>query len=69
MRQREHTTTGVDGYPFDTYPELDGFLPEAERVANFRYPDKSIKDYNNKWSRCFLAAMNGILAKENLRIL
>ena len=63
--QREHTTSG----DIDHYPEIDCYISEATRIANYKYPDNSITAYNEKWSLSYVEAMNAILHKLGLRVL
>lgn len=65
MKQRHHITVG----DIDHYPEIDVFIPEAERIVKGQFQDKSIIGYNQKVTVAFVKTMNSLLVKENLRIL
>ena len=68
--QRKHKKSGgIDAYMggIDIYPEIDCFIPEAVRIANAKYPEKSAQRYNNKWSITFHRAMDKMLKKAGLR--
>ncbi|RLD61361.1 MAG: hypothetical protein DRI95_14285 [Bacteroidetes bacterium] len=65
MKQREHIKVG----DIDHYPEIDIFIPEAERLVKGQFQDKSIIGYAQKVNVAFIKTMNSLLAKENLRVL
>jgi hypothetical protein len=65
MKRRDFINIGE----IDKYPEIDGFIPEAERVAKLKFPDKSIPGHDQKVSLAFINAMNAILVKNGLRVL
>lgn len=66
MKYKQRTHSRVGGV--DKYPEIDKFVPGAERTANELHPDRSAPGYIKNWTDCFCSAMNSILIKEGLRV-
>ena len=52
--------------PIDHYPEIDCFIPEAERVADQK---AKLVGSDKEWNFWFMSAMDDELSKMGLRVL
>ena len=52
--------------PIDHYPEIDEFIPEAERIADQK---AKLVNSNEKWNFWFMSAMDDALSRVGLRVL